>query len=583
MRESGFRTRGPEPEPEVSVRRSTAVMVLLIMIVVAGSVAGAVVAVLGSTSTPAASGGAVAGGELPAEGSPDETATKYLEAWARDDIAAMRSLVDTPPADFEERHGRLVAGLRVTNARFKLGTVREQPDGSVTASFEATMSLTGMKPWRYKSALKLVGKDDRWLVEWTPRTVHPDLVSGARLVRGTAWPKRAAILAADGSALNTRAKALGATQITGSLGPATAEDLEELGEPYKADDAVGHGGLQEAFERQLAGSPGDAIQVVAADGKVRKTLRREGGKAGKAVRTTIDPKVQAAAAKAIAGASNPTFLVALRPSDGRVLAVAAQPVGYDKAFLGKYPPGSTFKVVSAAALVAGGLDPGTRVDCPAQATVQGKTFRNAGGESLGTVPFHDAFAHSCNTTFARLAADRLSGDRLRQVAGQFGFGAPLIPGLPAERGRVPPPVDDVELAADAIGQGRVLASPLHMATVAGAIANGTWRPPRLVTGKVPTPAGVTPAQPRRLEAGVVSALRRLMPAVVNEGTASRTSFPPGTAGKTGTAEYGTGPNPPAHAWFIGYRGDLAFAVLQEDGGFGADSAAPIAADFLRRL
>jgi cell division protein FtsI/penicillin-binding protein 2 len=72
-----------------------------------------------------------------------------------------------------------------------------------------------------------------------------------------------------------------------------------------------------------------------------------------------------------------------------------------------------------------------------------------------------------------------------------------------------------------------------------------------------------------------------MPAVVSEGTASSVDFPSGTAGKTGTAEYGTGDHPPTHAWFIGYRGDLAFAVIVEGGGTGAEAAAPIAARFLK--
>ena len=75
----------------------------------------------------------------------------------------------------------------------------------------------------------------------------------------------------------------------------------------------------------------------------------------------------------------------------------------------------------------------------------------------------------------------------------------------------------------------------------------------------------------------------MMRAVVTIGTAAGVSFPPGVYGKTGTAEYGSGPNPPSHGWFIGYRGDLAFAVLVEGGGFGASSAGPIAASLLRKI
>jgi cell division protein FtsI/penicillin-binding protein 2 len=129
-----------------------------------------------------------------------------------------------------------------------------------------------------------------------------------------------------------------------------------------------------------------------------------------------------------------------------------------------------------------------------------------------------------------------------------------------------------------------------MAGVAAAAASGTWRSPRLVDAALASKAldanGRAPAPPQRLEPAVKKALQTLMPAVVSEGTASKVSFPSGTAGKTGTAEFGTaedGNDPPTHAWFIGYQGDLAFAVIVEDGGTGAEAAAPIAARFLRAL
>jgi len=566
------------------VRRSTALVVIVLLVVLAGAAVGSVIAFTNAAAPsdgPDASGALVT---LPVEGTPADTAAAYLAAWGRGEYAKMAGMVADPPGEFADRHERFTDGLRARRVTYTPGAVTERPDGSFEAAFTATMTLPGMGEWRYDGSLRLVAKERRWRIDWSPRTVHPDLVSGARLVRGTAWPDRAPIQAADGTRLDERADQLGASQVVGTLGQATPEDLDRLGEAYGADDVVGRRGLQKAYQERLAGHPGEAIRVVGADGKVRKTLHRQGGSPGEALRTTIVPKVQAAAAAAVAGATKPTVLVAIRPSTGEILAVANEPVGFDYAMLGSFPPGSTFKVVSAAALVAGGLDPAARVQCPARITIDGKTFRNARGESLGTVSFRDAFAHSCNTTFAKLAVDRLSGARLRQVADQFGFGAPLTPGLPAVRGQVPQPVDDVELAAAAFGQGRVTASPLHMATVAAAIANGTWRPPRLVGPvDVAVPAGVAPVQPRRLEPGVVSALRRLMPAVVNEGTARAVDFPSGTAGKTGTAEQGGGADPPTHAWFIGYRGDLAFAVVQKEGGFGAEVAAPIAAAFLRRL
>jgi cell division protein FtsI/penicillin-binding protein 2 len=110
------------------------------------------------------------------------------------------------------------------------------------------------------------------------------------------------------------------------------------------------------------------------------------------------------------------------------------------------------------------------------------------------------------------------------------------------------------------------------------VEDGRWRPPELVTSPAPKQA----EQPHKLGPVILDTLRPMMRAVVTAGTAAHVGFPPGVYGKTGTAEYGSGSNPPSHAWFIGYRGDLAFAVLVEGGGTGADAAGPIANAFVRR-
>jgi cell division protein FtsI/penicillin-binding protein 2 len=279
----------------------------------------------------------------------------------------------------------------------------------------------------------------------------------------------------------------------------------------------------------------------------------------------------------------PSALVALRPSDGHVLAVsvAPDPGGYDLALQGRYPPGSTFKVVSALALLAGGLGAGDLVDCPATATVDGRVFRNAEHEVLGRIPFHAAFAHSCNTAFVGLAP-RLAFAGLRATAGLLGVGRPWRLGVPAFAGSVPQAGTPVELAAAVFGQADVLVSPIALASLAGAVAHGSWVAPRLVldTGR-PSAAGPP------LPAGPLATLRALMREVVVSGTGTALGGVPGApvAGKTGTAEYGTDTPPRTHAWFIGYQGDLAFAVLvsQTGHGFGGTVAAPIAARFLRSL
>ena len=395
------------------------------------------------------------------------------------------------------------------------------------------------------------------------------------------------MLAADGSDLGASSSG-SARQLAGPVGALSAEAAKKLGAPYRQGDPAGLDGLQRQYERRLAGTPALAVQIVGADGTPVKTLQRFGGSAGKPLRTTIDPKTQAAAGSALGGAGDkPAAMVALRPSTGEILAVVNQPGGYDRALMGQYPPGSTFKVVTAAALVAGGMDANTKVACPATTTIGGRSFHNYEDEDFGSIPLREAFAHSCNTTFARLAVDKLGEKRLAQVAAQFGFNAPIIAGVPAVRGAFPENKDDTAFAAASFGQGKVLTSPLNMAGVAAAAADGTWRSPRLVAAAEASQAadagGHKPEPPKKLEPAVERALHSLMPAVVSEGTASDAGFPAGTAGKTGTAEFGGGEEPPTHAWFIGYREDVAFAVIVEDGGTGAEAAAPIAANFLKKL
>jgi cell division protein FtsI/penicillin-binding protein 2 len=309
-------------------------------------------------------------------------------------------------------------------------------------------------------------------------------------------------------------------------------------------------------------------------------LQRFAGKEGRPVETTLDAALQRAGERALAGVGKPSALVAVRPSTGELLAVVNAPAEYNRALLGRYPPGSTFKVVTAEALLAGGLRPGDQVNCPKETRVGGRTFGNFEDEVLGRIPFSSAFAHSCNTAFVGLAARRLDGDALGEAAGRFGFGVEPAPGIPAVTSRVPPASDEADLAAEAFGQGRVTASPLQMAMVAATVAEGRWHAPRLVAGDDGT-GGNGGQEPGALDRGVAGTLRGLMRQVVTEGTAAPAGLPAGTAGKTGTAEFGSGDPLPTHAWFIGFRGDLAFSVVVEDGGVGGRVAAPIAARFLR--
>ncbi|MEV7964558.1 penicillin-binding transpeptidase domain-containing protein [Sphaerisporangium sp. NPDC088356] len=170
---------------------------------------------------------------------------------------------------------------------------------------------------------------------------------------------------------------------------------------------------------------------------------------------------------------------------------------------------------------------------------------------------------------------------LRREAAEFGFGGKLKSGLGGVCGTVRDAGNGDQPGADAIGRNSVRATPLCMALVAAAVQNGTWRPPRLMSedavGRLETDGR---PRPRKLPPQVLAPLRSTMTAVVTDGTAAPSGLPAGVAGKTGTARAASGED---HAWFVGYRGDLAFAVLVEHGGTGAAAATPIAVRFLDAL
>ena len=555
------------------MRRSWVIALVIALVLVAAGGTGAVLVLPGLRAKP------------------DPVASDFLEAWSRGDYAAMRALVSLPPDDFADQYQQMRSDLQVARARFQLGKVTTRGGTSATAPFTAVLSLKGFGNWTYQGALQLskpgrFGRD--WRIEWTPAAIHPDLQQGQRFQRERKWAQRGSVLAANGSVLaGPQGGASGPpslTSLVGSVGDITAEDLKRLGAPYQGGDKAGRSGLERTFERRLAGSPTGEVQLVDEDGTTVKVVQRYGGRPGAPVRTTLDPAMQAAAESALqAGAhGHEAALVAVQPSTGEVRALVSLPNGgFPRATLGTYPPGSTFKVITTAALLAKGERPGDMVTCPKEIKLGGITIHNFEQEQLGSIPFKTAFAKSCNTAFVQLATSRLSGSELAQAASRFGFGVPLAPGVSSATSRFPVPQSSSELAMAAFGQARVTASPLLMAGVAGAVQSGTWRAPKVVDDQALGSLEVRQPGPRQLDPAVAATLRTLMREVVSSGTAAGAGLPADVSGKTGTAEFGSGDKPPTHAWFIGFQGDLAVAVVVEGGGVGGEVAAPIAARFFK--
>jgi hypothetical protein len=479
------------------------------------------------------------------QGSPEELSRSYFDAWRHGALDRMERLAADPPGDFADQHRALSRGLSVTAVILQPGPVTRQGEDRAQLRFTVTRNLSGLGDWTYRSTLRLGVVDRRWKVLWSPDTLYPGL-------RGAASWRITEIKAPDTAFVSRDGRSL---PEGGTL------------EPYVAELADRFGGADDE-------EPARAVELQEGAAPVRR-IKVFDGHAQKKIRTTVDRRLQEAAEKAVDAASGGAAIVALKPSTGEILAVA-DTLGGRNAFLGRYPPGSTFKVVTAAGLLSDGMSANGKVDCPDTVVTAQRTIRNHDGGSVGATTLRNAFAQSCNTTFARLAVERLHAAGLTAAARRFGFGGPITPGSPASRGSLPEPGSDAEVAEDAFGQGRVEASPLMMAVVAAAVADGTWRSPRMVDAKLIRAAGdpVQPAHP----VPHAAALRSMMRAVVTDGTAARAGLPSGTAGKTGTAEHGGGAS---HAWFIGFKGDLAFAVFVAGGGAGADAAAPLAARLLR--
>ena len=375
-----------------------------------------------------------------------------------------------------------------------------------------------------------------------------------------------------------------ARALLGTVGEVFAEDVDRNPGTYVPGDVIGRGGLQERYEQRLRGTLGYTVMIArpaAGDAPSEDIeLDRIEPVPGEPLATTLDQQTQTLAEQALSADSRPAALVAIRISDGAVLAVAntegaeAHPVNL--ALTGSVAPGSTFKLVAAYRLFATGeVGPDTPVACPASVTVDGFTIRNSFSGDRGEIPFQQAMAISCNTAFAELAP-RLGERGLAEAGAALGLGGDWDLGIDAFTGSVPVGGSALQQAVAAFGQGETQVSPVAMAAAVAAVARGAWLPPTLV---------IDPEQPATepvpLAGPAVEDLHAALRAVVTDGTASALADVPGgeVYGKTGSAEAGE----QTHAWFVGWQDDLAFAVFVEDGDSGAGAAVPLAERFLRAL
>lgn len=394
-----------------------------------------------------------------------------------------------------------------------------------------------------------------------------------------------------------------ASAILGSVHEATAEDIEKSEGKVVAGQIVGSGGLQSALNAQLSGTPGVTVTAVAPPAEAASTaaptddagtspadpnapvkvLYAAAPVDGKDVKTTLVPGLQSAAEDALGSVKTPSSIVVMRPSTGAILASANGPDsnGYNTAFLGQYAPGSTFKIATSLGLFRLGMNPTSTVSCTNEYTADGKKFLNAPGyaaEATGEVSLTTAVAHSCNTAFVS-QFENLAQDKLADAAGALGIGMTNDLGLDAFTGTVPRDSAGTEHAASMIGQGKILVSPLAMASLMSTVVKGSAVAPVLIDGH---DGKAKPAEGAVLTAKEAGDLRTLMRAVVTDGYLDSLADLPGAEaiGKTGTAEYGNDDPPRTHSWVIAAQGDIAVAVFVEDGDLGAITGGPLAKTML---
>jgi hypothetical protein len=554
----------------------------------------------------------------PKPNGPEPVAQAFLAALARGDTGAAAELSDRP-TDARAALNAAWAGLQATKLdAAMLGSRFVEDTGSIT--YRYTWHLPKNRVWTYDGQLNMVRDEGRWEVRWSATGLHPNLGERQTFALRADPPRRASVnehggtdvlvpgylyhytldakLAAGQLFPTAKLVADALRRFDDSLDPqrlaeqasssATPIDLITLRQNDHDAVAAAIGDLpgvvvtpqeellatddgfapeiisqiKKSVADELAGQAGWRVVSVNQNGSDVDVLNEVAGAPAPSITISLDRSVQDAAQGAVNTVGRKAMIVAIRPSTGEILAVAqnsAANADGPAALTGLYPPGSTFKIITAgAALDRDMATPNTLLPCPGTMDIGQRTIPNYGGFDLGTVPMSRAFASSCNTTFAELAS-RMPPKGLTTAAAQYGIGNDYaIDGLLTNTGSVPPTVNLTERTEDGFGQGRVLVSPFGMALAAATVAAGKTPLPQLIEGHATAVTGdATPISPKMLDG-----LRPMMQLVVTNGTAKELNGSGDVRGKTGEAEYDGG----SHAWFAGYRGDMAFAALIVGGG-----------------
>ncbi|MEW2625460.1 penicillin-binding transpeptidase domain-containing protein [Streptomyces sp. NPDC048106] len=473
----------------------------------------------------------------------------FLDHWSGQNLGGAAGETDAPDAAAQALR-QYKDGLHLKKVTFgeilAAGPSAATP-GATKVTFTVTAQVAGGS-WSYPSAVAVrKSTNGAAAVHWNNSVLYPGLGDGQSLTAGT-LPEGASdakVVAGDGK-----------TDLSGF------DSLRDIVTTIRQNGTA------------TGGHPGTGVAVVDAEGAGVKTLKTFKKGTAPVIRTTIDARLQSAAEEAVKDPhlqGRPAGSVALDWSNGHILAVAHTGEDGDIAINGIKSPGSTMKIITSAALFdKAGLTPASPAPCTDSLMANSQLFHNDPGvrPNPGS-SIAQAFAVSCNTSFIKDGFHYLvhGGDASAlhdEAVNVFGMGSWSIGGGVATTDpSIPVDAQGGDQAAQFIGQGRVSATPVFMASVAATVRNGGFRQPVILPGQRQESA------PQAISPRTAGYLQSMMRATATGGTAApRLGGLAGVGAKTGTAEEGDHTN----GWLTAYDSHIAVAALVEGGTSGVDSA-----------
>jgi hypothetical protein len=487
-----------------------------------------------------------------------QTGTAFLTAWQNGELETAANITDNP--------SEALAALTWYKKNLGVVGLVLNPNAANSVGW-MTFALTTqagspMGQWQYQSGFATYSKQvdgyTRWFVQWSPSILYSALKAGHQLKIKKTPASVKGVVDRNGTLIDTTAH------------PSLASLVNVLTSKAKVTGAT------DGQQIIMVNAKGEQVATVA-------TLTDPINNG--TIASTLDMNVQSAAEAAVTFKPN-SAMVAIQPSTGHILAIANHTTSqyYDNALLARVAPGSTFKIITSAALLNKGIvSIDSDAPCPTTLTITNVVLHNSEGEG-GDYKYGEDFARSCNNAFSNFYnASGMTSNLLADTAKTY-FGLnqkwDIGVGESAQYMTVQENLSGAGLAESLVGQDQIVSCPLAMCSVAATVATGTFKQPIVVPKQTQVTASPLPSS-------VQSSLKTMMSEVISQsyGTAAGVGFPNNGHffGKTGTAEVDNGKN--NNSWFVVFddQHDIALCALAIDGGYGASSAAPECLTVFKKL